>query len=92
MHRTRNSISSLEISDDNKRLQVIDAPVPDRRLGFVKVSYRSAAGLIKSEWRYKGNKWIWTFTIPAGCTATVTVPGEKPREYGEGRYTVSRTE
>lgn len=71
---------------------IIMSPVPDRRLGFVKASYRSAAGLIKSEWRYKGNKWIWTFTIPAGCTATVTVPGEKPREYGEGRYTVSRTE
>ena len=68
------------------------SPVPDGRLGFVKASYRSAAGLIKSEWRYKGNKWIWTFTIPAGCMATVTVPGEKPREYGEGRYTVSRVE
>ena len=70
---------------------ILMSPIPDRRLGYLKASYRSAAGLIKSEWAYRGDKWTWTFVIPKGCTATVTVPGEEPREYGEGRHRVSKS-
>ncbi len=66
------------------------APVPDRRLGFVKAAYRSSAGLVKSAWRYKGDEWIWEFTVPAGATATATVPGEKPRLYGAGSWRIVR--
>ena len=69
---------------------VVMAPVPDRRLGFVKAEYRSSAGLVKSAWRYKGDEWIWEFTVPAGATATVTVPGEKPRLYGAGSWRIVR--
>ena len=64
------------------------APVPDRRLGFVKAEYRSSAGLVESEWRYKGDEWIWESTVPAGATATVTVPGAKPRLYGAGSWRI----
>ena len=67
---------------------IVMAPVPDRRLGFVKAEYRSSAGLVKSAWRYKGDEWIWEFTVPAGATATVTVPGEKPRLYGAGSWRI----
>jgi alpha-L-rhamnosidase len=55
---------------------IIMRPVPDRRLGHLDASYQSAAGLIKSSWRYEGDEWIWTFTIPEGVTATVTLPDE----------------
>ena len=67
---------------------IIMSPVPDKRLGFVKAEYRSAAGLIKSHWRYEGDEWIWTFTIPEGATASITLPGEKEStEYTAGTYT-----
>ncbi len=67
------------------------APVPDRRLGFVKAEYKSAAGLVKSHWRYEGAKWIWDFTVPEGATAMVLVPGdEKSSLYAAGTYHVER--
>ena len=68
---------------------IIMKPVPDKRLGHLKAEYKSAAGLIKSEWRYSGNNWIWSFTIPKGATATVTLPGETTsKEYKAGSYTI----
>jgi alpha-L-rhamnosidase len=68
---------------------IIMSPVPDKRLGFLKAEYKSAAGTIKSEWKYKGETWIWKFSIPKGATATVTLPGETTsKEYGAGSYTL----
>ena len=64
-------------------------PIPDKRLGFVKAEYNSAAGIIKSAWKYEGNKWIWDFTIPEGATATVILPGETTsKEYKSGTYQI----
>ena len=69
---------------------IIMRPIPDKRLGFVKAEYNSAAGLIKSAWRYEGEKWIWEFTIPEGATASVTLPGASEAKYYEsGTYTES---
>lgn len=66
-------------------------PLPDRRLGSIDASYRSAAGLIRSEWHYEGDTWVWTFSIPAGATATVTLPGEaNSKEYSSGTYTIKQ--
>ena len=68
---------------------IIMKPVPDKRLGYLKASYQSAAGLIKSEWKYEGDQWIWDFTIPEGATASVTLPGEtEAREYMAGTYQI----
>lgn len=70
---------------------IVMKPVPDKRLGFVKAEYNSAAGLIKSAWRYEGDKWIWEFTIPKGSTASVTIPGEKEATlYQSGSYKIER--
>ena len=70
---------------------IIMKPVPDKRLGHLKAEYRSAAGLIKSAWHYKGDQWVWTFTIPRGATASVTLPGETTaKEYQAGTYTIKR--
>lgn len=66
---------------------IIMAPKPDRRMGYVKAQYKSAAGLIKSAWRYEGAEWIWDFTIPEGATADVTLPGETvSKHYKSGTY------
>jgi alpha-L-rhamnosidase len=70
---------------------IIMKPVPDKRLGFVKAEYKSAAGVIKSEWKYDGDKWIWNFTVPEGATASVTLPGEtETKEYSAGTYTLEK--
>jgi alpha-L-rhamnosidase len=63
------------------------APVPDKRLGHLEAEYNSAAGLVKSAWRYEGDKWTWDFTIPEGTSATVILPdGSAPKEYTPGTY------
>ena len=70
--------------------RIVMKPIPDKRLGFVKAEYASASGIIKSHWRYEGDKWIWQFTIPEGTVADVTVPGEtQSKEYAPGTYTVT---
>lgn len=70
---------------------IIMKPIPDKRLGFLKAEYQSAAGLIKSEWKYEGDKWIWKFTIPEGSTASVTLPGEtQSKEYEAGTYSLEK--
>ena len=70
---------------------VIMRPIPDRRIGFVRAAYRSAAGLITSHWRYEGDRWIWEFTIPNGAIASVMLPGESVAQtYGPGSHRVER--
>ena len=70
---------------------IIMAPKPDRRLGFVKAQYRSRAGLIVSEWDFDGDEWFWRFKIPRGATASVTLPGETTvKTYTEGWHTIQR--
>lgn len=69
---------------------IIMKPVPDRRLGQLEAVYNSASGQIRSAWRYEGDNWIWEFTIPEGCTASVTLPGQTDsREYGAGSHEVT---
>ncbi len=70
---------------------IIMKPVPDKRLGHMTAEYNSAAGLIKSAWRYEGDVWTWEFTIPEGATASVTLPGETDAQvYEAGTYTVTK--
>ena len=69
--------------------RIVLAPVPDKRLGFVDAEYDSAAGKIRSSWRYEGDTWVWEFTVPEGAVADVTLPGEsESKEYVSGNYTV----
>ena len=70
---------------------ILMAPKPDRRLGYVKAEYKSAAGLVTSHWRYEGDEWIWDFAVPEGATADVTIPGESTaKRHAAGRYHVVR--
>ena len=70
---------------------IIMKPVPDKRLGSVDAEFNSAAGLIKSAWKYEGDKWIWEFTVPEGANASVTLPGEtEVKEYGPGTYKIEK--
>ena len=67
------------------------SPKPDRRVGWVKCEYRSAAGMVKSSWRYEGDEWIWEFTVPDGTTAQVFVPGEGEfKIYSSGHHVIKQ--
>ena len=69
--------------------KIVMKPMPDRRLGHLDAEYESAAGKIKSAWRYEGDNWIWNFTVPEGAVAAVTLPGENSvKEYRSGSHTV----
>ncbi len=68
---------------------ILMKPIPDRRLGSIDAVYHSAAGTIKSAWKYNGDVCTWNFTIPEGATASVTLPGqEEPETYGPGSYSL----
>ncbi len=68
---------------------IIMRPVPDKRLGHLKAEYLSAAGTIRSAWKYNGDKCTWEFTVPEGATATVTLPGQTTsKDYGPGSYSL----
>ncbi|MGN0852244.1 MAG: family 78 glycoside hydrolase catalytic domain [Kiritimatiellia bacterium] len=71
--------------------RIVMAPQPDPRIGSVSAEYKTPQGVVKSAWRYTGDKWTWTFTVPDGCKAQVTVPGDaESRLYGPGTYEIAR--
>lgn len=69
---------------------IIMKPVFDKRLGSLSAEYRSAAGIIRSEWKYVGDTCEWSFTVPEGSSASVILPGSgETLEYGPGSYSLS---
>ena len=63
------------------------APMPDRRLGSVDAKFVSPEGEITSSWRYEADgRLTWRFSIPAGTSATVSVPGGETRVFSPGAY------
>lgn len=69
-------------------------PYPIKGLDYVNCSYDSVYGTIISNWKRDGEKFEWTFTIPANTTATVCLPtaeGYKSVEYPSGTYTLIST-
>jgi alpha-L-rhamnosidase len=59
-----------------KRLLI--RPQPGKELTWVKASYRSLHGLIKSEWKTEGPKWTFRLTVPANTVARVCLPARDP--------------
>ena len=58
---------------------------------MIKAEYKTSFGLVKSAWRYDGDKWIWDFTVPKGATASVTLPGEAvAKTYAAGTYRIEK--
>ncbi len=56
-------------------------------LDYVKASYKSPYGLIKSEWRKNGSHVEYKVTIPAGSTATLYLNGTgEAKELQSGTY------
>ena len=63
---------------------VILAPVPDKRLGFVKASVDTRQGTVKSEWSIDGDTVTYSFTVPN--EADIIIDG-KTTHVTKGDYT-----
>lgn len=66
------------------------APHPGGHFDHVGVKYNSIFGQVESAWKHIGNKTVYTFSIPANCTATVILPAEQPQEFQSGSYTIEQ--
>ena len=55
--------------------EVVIAPVPDKRLGRINMSFDTAYGTIKSAWHYEGDQVCYEITTPVN--ATIIIDGEK---------------
>ena len=74
------------IRQDGKAAFVI-APVPAKEgITWAKGSYDSLWGRVESGWEISGGEVIYRFTIPAGTTATVLLPGKEPEVLEGGSY------
>lgn len=66
----------------------IIAPRPGGHFTHAEAAYVSAYGRVESAWRKMEDGFAFTITIPANCTAAVTLPGRKPQELTAGEYTL----
>ena len=64
------------------------APRPGGHFTHAEAAYVSAYGRVESTWHKTENGFTFTITIPANCTAAVTLPGRKPQELTAGEYTL----
>jgi alpha-L-rhamnosidase len=55
---------------------IIMRPHPVGDLKFVKASFRSPYGLVRSEWQKEGDQFDWQITVPPNTTATVYIPAK----------------
>ena len=62
------------------------APHPDRCLGFADASVDTKYGTVRVYWYYKEDRVAYEIEIPAGTTATLTLPGQAPVELTAGSY------
>lgn len=64
--------------------KVLIAPVPDRRIDWLKVELKTRHGKIKSYWHYENEKVIYKITTPVKATAIIE---GKTYELEAGSYT-----
>jgi hypothetical protein len=72
--------------------RIILRPQPVGDLAWVKAGYDSIHGKIVSDWKRKGNKFVFKVTIPANTTATVFVPASPPGQVTEGGTPAERSD
>ena len=61
---------------------------PTGQMTYARGWYETQYGTIRAGWEAKDGKIIYKFTIPEGCSATLIVDGQEPKEYGEGSFEV----
>jgi alpha-L-rhamnosidase len=69
--------------------KIIMKPTLPAGLHFVKASYNSFHGLIKSEWKNSVDKFEWKISIPANTSATVYIPANSVEEITESGIAIT---
>jgi alpha-L-rhamnosidase len=72
--------------------KIIMRPTFPKDLAFVNASYKSAHGMISSNWKKDNGIFEWSITIPANTTATVYVPAQNIEGVTEAGGPLSATE
>lgn len=79
-----NTMCGIRVDSEN---HFILAPHPGGHFTRAKAVYDSVYGKVESEWEKMENRWKYTVTIPANCTAAVSLPGKETITVGSGTYT-----
>ena len=72
--------------------QIIIKPAIVGKIAWVKASYQSVHGVIRSAWKRDGNRLTLDVTIPANTTATVFVPAADAATVTEGGKPAAQAE
>jgi alpha-L-rhamnosidase len=71
---------------------ILMKPEPSGDLTFVNASYRSAYGLIQSEWGIQSGRFFWNVVIPPNSDATVTLPAKDGKSVKEAGRQADKAE
>ena len=66
------------------------APRPGGHFDHAGVKYSSVFGQVESGWKRIAGKTVYTFSIPANCSATVILPDGQSREFQPGSYVIEQ--
>ena len=72
--------------------KIVMRPYPVTGLEYVKASYHSIHGLIKSNWNKSGETFHWYITVPCNTTALVYVPATDEAQITESKQKASSSE
>ena len=61
-------------------------PRPGGHFAYAKAGYNSVYGKVESGWARTEEGWKFDITIPANCTAALTLPGEEAVALDAGTY------
>ena len=64
------------------------APRPGGHFEHAGVKYNSVFGQVACSWKRVNGKMIYSFFIPANCSATVILPGWEARDFSSGAYQI----
>jgi len=69
------SLAGINYDPDKPAFKhIVMKPQPVGDLTFAKASFDSMYGMIRSDWRIDGGKFIWNVCVPPNTTATVYLP------------------
>ena len=89
------NLAGIKTSSDNIAFKQIEMnPFFVGDISYVKATYNSVRGLIKSHWKKTAVDYTWNITIPANTTAIIYLPdtkGKKVLESGKELITIKHT-
>jgi len=60
-------------------------------LSFAKASYNTLYGVVQSDWKIDGDRFLWNVTVPPNTTATAHVPASDQKTVTEGGKPASQS-